>query len=48
MLQARKAVSKKTLHEEHSIECFGLRLLLVVDLMGWVSMVKTMSIENLR
>ena len=37
---ARKTVSKKTLHEEHSSKTFGLRLVLVVYIMNYIYIVK--------
>ena len=40
MLPARKTVSKRTLHEEHSSKTFEVRLMLVIYIMNYVYMVK--------
>ena len=48
MLSARKTVSKRTLHEEHSSKTFELRLVLVIYIMNYVYMVKKISLETLE
>ena len=48
MLPARKTVSKKTLHDEHSSNTFGLRSQPVVYLMNQVYIAKKISMEALK